>query len=151
MKLFTATALGFLLAGCDSRSIHSTYLTMKGDILWLQSFCPGTPQPPEISYKGSSAYINLYCDTTPPSTKWITQLTNALKEKGWVNMERDGDSFCNPTSGVKVWLPSIAASEGLTRQSMGMRFPDQICAKFRPNPFQPLDTGKEPTLNNKGD
>jgi hypothetical protein len=142
MKLFIVLMLAFLLAGCESRSIHSTYLTMKADIPWLQSFCRGSPLPPEISYKGSSVYISLYCTMTSPSTEWISQVSIALREKGWINEQDDEQTFCHPVTGVKIWLPLRSTSQGLTRQAMSMRFPDRICSKYRPNPYQPLPSEK---------
>jgi hypothetical protein len=143
MKSFMVVMLVFLLSGCEPRSIHSTYLAMKADIPWLQSFCHGSALPPEVSYKGASVYINLYCNMNSPSTEWISQVAIALKEKGWVNEQDDEQTFCNPVTGVKIWLPLRSMSKELTRQAMSMRFPDRICSKYRPAPYQSLSSAEQ--------
>ena len=142
MKLFMVVLFAFWLAGCEPRSIHSTYQTMKADIPWLQSFCRNNPQPPVISYKGSSVYIYIYCDIDLPPAKWVPNMASVLKAKGWVAMQEDDRTFCHPITGVELSLPWISDTRMFTRV-ISMSFPNGRCSKFRPNPYQPLATENE--------
>jgi len=104
MKLFMVVMLAFWLAGCEPRSINSTYLTMKADIPWLQSFCLENPQPPVISYKGASAYVRIYCDKAVDEPTWLKLTGQDIKNRGWIDMGRDLRVFCNPRTGVSLLL-----------------------------------------------
>ena len=141
MKLFMVVMLAFWLAGCEPRSINSTYLTMKADIPWLQSFCLENPQPPVISYKGASAYVRIYCDKAVDEPTWLKLTGQDIKNRGWIDMGRDLRVFCNPRTGVSLLLtPRGANSHG--DRGISMRFPDGGCSKFRPDPYQPLSAAK---------
>ena len=137
MKLFKVLMLAFLLAGCESRSIHSTYLTMKADIPWVQSYCSEGTQEPVVSYKGSTAYINIYCEKTIDEISWLVLTGKKMIERGWVDMDGNYRSFCNPKTGVNLLLTPKGANS-LGDRGISMKFPDGNCSKFRPNPFKPL-------------
>lgn len=141
MKLLIVVMLAFWLAGCEPRSIHSTYLMMKADIPWLQSFCKENAQQPVISYKGASAYINIYCDKAVDESNWLTLTGQDIRDKGWIDMGRDHRIFCNPRTGVSLLLTPKGANS-LGDRGLSMRFPNGNCSKYRPNPYQPLPPAK---------
>ena len=142
MKFFIVVIFAFWLVGCESRSIHSTYLTMKADIPWLQSYCSENAQAPVVSYKGTSAYINIYCDKTIEEINWLNLVGQKIRDRGWIDMNDSHRIFCNPKTGVNLLLiPKGANSFG--DRGISMRFPDGYCSKYRPDPYQSLSSAEQ--------
>lgn len=145
MKLFIVLMLAFLLAGCESRSIHSTYLRMKEDMVWVTQFCPNADKP-NILYKGTFVHMSIECDLIQRFEDWKSSTTNLLESHKWVKFSDDGESseFCNSVSGVYLRLThgKHSSSTMNNKSYFAMRFPEGVCAKYRPNPYQSLPSEK---------
>lgn len=139
--------IAFWLAGCEPRSIHSTYLQMKKDMSWLSEGC-SLPDEPDIIYKGTFAHMSIGCEQIQSFESWGNSLTNLLELHGWVEVRDDEKSreFCHSVTGVYLRLAHGKRSLNDTHEKnyLSMRFPSTggICSKFRPDPYQPLSAAK---------
>lgn len=145
MKLFIVLILAFWLTGCDSRSINSTYLLMKEDMVWLTQFCPSADKS-NILYKGTFVHMSIECDQIQNFEDWESSTTHLLESNKWVKFSGNGESseFCNSVSGVYLRLTHGKHSTSTinNKSYLAMRFPEGVCAKYRPNPYQPLASEK---------
>lgn len=134
-----------VLSSCDGRSIDSaTFDRMKSDMSSLRGSCSDSSEPIVIN-KGQWARITINCEQLGDFVKWKNSVTELVTSQGWVNISDDGNSreFCHSVTGIHLRLsPGENSSAVGGRQNLlSARYPaaGAECAKFRPNPYRPLD------------
>lgn len=147
MRFFIVIA-ALLMAGCESKSIHSTYLQMKQDLNWVALEC-NKSGPVNVVYKGAFARISTTCVVDGRYIDWRNEQTASLESKGWIQVFDDVSSrgFCHSITGVYLKL----AKDGRTNEFdpnkyVTVSFPEGYCYKYRPHPYQPLNV-LEPQVN----
>lgn len=145
MKVIFWIFSAVVLSGCDGRSIDlATYDRMKNDMFSLRGSCSDSSGPIVIN-KGQWARITMNCEQLGDFVKWKNSVTELVTSQGWVNIADDGNSreFCHSVTGIHLRLSQSENSStvGSKRNLLSARYPaaGAECARFRPNPYRPLD------------